>query len=273
MTHRLSKTLDNITNQEAIIMNAQSTTPNEWAQQCLQGEEEWRLISLPDIADGYYVSDQGAVVSPSSTMLQPSVAGVQLWVRLKRSDQPNRSRAVRLDKLVLTQFVGAAPSDKDIPVHLDGDTHNCALENLAWGAPGDQARLVPVPDIKRVGLDDMDLSVRTYNVLRRNDILDADTLATYTADDLLDLRGVRQETVDEIEAKGLKLKRSKKKAAPIGGTDEVEVLRVYRCNGVSVTVKNDGTVVLPKINYDTRSARALSKIMDRIEEMNRLMSH
>jgi hypothetical protein len=47
-------------------------------------------------------------------------------------DDGNTTRA-RVDEIVLETFVGPRPDPKMIPIHLDGDYKNCAVNNLKWG--------------------------------------------------------------------------------------------------------------------------------------------
>ena len=60
--------------------------------------------------------------------------------------------------------------------------------------------------------------------------------------------------------------------APGGGSDDIEMLRVYRSGNLSVTVNNDGSFVLPQVEYDAESAPTLLKLIERIEEVNRLLA-
>lgn len=99
----------------------------------------WRAISLPDVVEGYQVSELGEMLSYTGNILSPSEVGLsgkspKLLLSLARpADSDYASRAmVRLDDMVALAFLPPRPSDRHFPEHINGDWRDCRAENLRW---------------------------------------------------------------------------------------------------------------------------------------------
>ena len=161
---------------------------------------EWVPVTDPKWAPGYEVSQSGEVRSPKGKILKPSLSNGQLWVSLRRNGASISTS--RLDKLILTAFNGEPPANYR-PLHIDSDPANCRLDNLMWAAP-DAESWVPnaaAADIGAVTLDDLNLTVRSYNVLTREGIKNCLDLCERTPDDLLMMRGFTQKCLNEVTYK------------------------------------------------------------------------
>jgi hypothetical protein len=334
----------------------------------LRPSDMWREVHLPQIADGYKVSRLGEVRTPKDKICEPAIAGLSLWVSLRRSDIEGwQTRSTRVDKLVLLAFVGEALDNKNLPVHKDGDPLNCALNNLEWGTRADQKRIneaiaaakaqqpeatgpilesgaddgavplepvgieeaqeagidwytapeppppvVPIEARDRkerlalhrnfpdsIPIDDLDLTVRTYNLLNRNGIINTGSIASHSSSDFFAMRNFSQRCVDEVRQVlaevGLSLKPDPipagtitdfqgttadgrggfvdyadglarflaEEEAPVGGSDEVEELRVLRNDGVTVTFDSPAPPDTD-IKVSARTAVALAKILRKL---------
>lgn len=94
-------------------------------------EDGWAWIkSEPEVVDGYAVSVKGDIELNGQPRARSKI-GALYWVQLRRFDNGN-NKAVRLDKLVLRNFVGKEPFENAAPIHRDGDSFNCELDNLEW---------------------------------------------------------------------------------------------------------------------------------------------
>jgi hypothetical protein len=136
--------------------------------------------------------------------------------------------------------------------------------DVAVGAyQGYEAEALPTPPITIEGLD---LSVRGYNVLKRNDVTTVEQLTRCTEDQLLDMRNMGQKPVQEIKEAlarhGLHL------AGPHPWTDEVvhEMVNIYRCGNVELTISPDGTTHLNMAHYSPAEFGALRKIIADLPE-------
>lgn len=81
---------------------------------------------------GYEVSNLGMIRSlkrgiGGPTILRPNKGGS---VTLRRD---GKNVSMKVHRLVLLTFHGPAPEGKPLCRHLDDDTSNCRLSNLAWG--------------------------------------------------------------------------------------------------------------------------------------------
>lgn len=94
-------------------------------------EDGWAWVrSEPEVIDGYAVSVKGDITLDGKPRTKNRI-GVQYWVSLRRFDNGS-TKSVRLDKLILRNFVGTDPFEGAVPIHKDGDTFNCELDNLEW---------------------------------------------------------------------------------------------------------------------------------------------
>lgn len=99
----------------------------------------WRAISLPDVVEGYQISELGEVLSPTGNILSPSGVGLggkspKLSLSLARppgTDYVGRAM-VRLDDMVALAFLPPRPSERYFPEHINGDWRDCRVENLRW---------------------------------------------------------------------------------------------------------------------------------------------
>lgn len=279
----------------------------------------WQPIILPDIVPGTLINREGQIRTESGKVKSQRLVGRQMWTDLRGTD--NRNKALRVDKLMLCTFIGKPPAI-DIPIHINGDDQDCRLENLRWPEEGEEVSYpgrggsrkkgqkveVEVPVLRRK-IEDLDLSVRTFNLLKREGIHTVLDLAERSPNELLSLPRFSTDTVDELEIKlqdlGLimadnkpeedlveeieaeeedvlmrpapptpKPKKAKaKKVAPIGGAGDIEVLKTYRhkASKLSVTVDQNGKYTLPKLTGSPEQAEILGRIMLMIAEHNRFM--
>lgn len=140
MLEPLSHSLGDYINQEKIV------TATEVEEKTVAEDNGWVPIDwVPNITEGYVVHSRGIVRNPGGKTLRASTIGAQLWISLRRSDT-GTTRTVRLDKIVLRGFRGAPTNETDAPVHIDGNTKNCALENLRW--PDAQEDAEPSPAVQ-----------------------------------------------------------------------------------------------------------------------------
>ena len=99
----------------------------------------WRAVTLPDVVEGYQISELGEALSPNGNILSPSEIGLggkspKLILSLARpTGTEYASRAmVRLDDLVAQAFLPPRPSERYFPEHINGDWRDCRVENLRW---------------------------------------------------------------------------------------------------------------------------------------------
>lgn len=99
-----------------------------------------------------------------------------------------------------------------------------------------------------ISIDELDLTVRTYNVLKRNLLTTLGRIADMSENDLLDLRNFGQGCVDEIKGKlaerGLSLRDAGCGIAEITES----TLRIFKSAELSVTFSSDGTGAVSKRN-------------------------
>jgi Bacterial RNA polymerase, alpha chain C terminal domain len=88
-------------------------------------------------------------------------------------------------------------------------------------------------------IEDLELSVRAYNCLRREGILRVDQLRKLTEEQLLDIRNFGQNCIDEVKLKLDALGMSLKTFPPTGWVLE-ETLHIYRFDELTVTVASTG---------------------------------
>lgn len=93
----------------------------------LSKDTKWKLCYEHD---GYEVSDNGLVREMETGRLLPIPDDKkQKYVRLATSKTTNK--VINVANLVLEAFV--EPSNGRTPIYIDGDTHNCNVNNLKWG--------------------------------------------------------------------------------------------------------------------------------------------
>lgn len=91
-------------------------------------------------ASGYLVGRGGEITrwATDSALLTPQ-PDHQGYLRVRIAVDGQR-RWLRVHVLVLTAFRGPRPSLRHEGAHVDGQKANCALSNLAWKTPEDNAR-------------------------------------------------------------------------------------------------------------------------------------
>lgn len=273
-------------------------------------EQGWADVHLDGIVEGYQINAAGDVRSPAGKVLTPNLQGSQIWVQLRRSDKPGHvPRSYRVDRLVLSTFSGPAPdASQDVPIHRNGDTLNCHLENLEWGSFGDQQRLdeakakaepappaavpdkpepqepEPEPEVEVEVMEvDPDPQVAESEPYEHQDYVDKVVAQAPSfgepdeeAPDEKRKRRDRERKAVRRRSEGAKVraKVSPKKAPPAKKTPTggIERLRLYRLGGVTLTVDNEGNADLSKAKGLTPAElAAVAMLSADAVEMNRLM--
>ena len=89
--------------------------------------------------------------------------------------------------------------------------------------PNGQAGGLPVPDAR---IEELDFSVRTYNCLKKANVLTIGELAAISENDLMNIRNFGRKSLNEVKEKlgelGLSLKDSEPGSTPIEGGDDDE---------------------------------------------------
>ncbi len=123
-------------------------------------------------------------------------------------------------------------------------------------------------------IEDLDLTVRTYNCLKREGITSLQDIAECTEDILLSFRNLGQRGVDECKVKlaerGLRLRNSAPPMAEwekdlIGTAIEVENVTIYRCGNLSVTVNGDRSATISQTGFSRWELEALCRIFEQIK--------
>lgn len=115
-------------------------------------------------------------------------------------------------------------------------------------------------------IEALDLTVRTYNLLKREGINTLQGIAACTESQLLDLRNFGQQSVDEVKLKlsehGLRLRPAVGEAF----TDviDIEHVTVYRWGNVTVTLNGDGSAVVSQREFTEDELGALCRICELI---------
>lgn len=121
---------------------------------------------------------------------------------------------------------------------------------------------IPDPD----SIDSLDLTVRAYNVLRREGVPTVGALTALSENQLLAFRNMGQNAVDDIklqlQGRGLKLRDEK---FTDNAALEVEHITVYRWGNLQVSVNGDGSGVLSLQVLSPAEMTALAEIMRQIE--------
>jgi Bacterial RNA polymerase, alpha chain C terminal domain len=115
-------------------------------------------------------------------------------------------------------------------------------------------------------IDELDLPVRAYNVLKRNGVTAVGALTVMTREALLEFRNMGEKDAAGIEAK---LRQHGLSLAALNPEDpeaviDVEHITVYRWGALQVMVNGDGSVELSQRELDARAAQALYAICAKI---------
>jgi hypothetical protein len=121
-------------------------------------------------------------------------------------------------------------------------------------------------------IESLDLTIRTYNCLKREGITTAQAIAARTEDQLLELRNFGQRSVDECKEKlaerGLKLRPANRLAEwekeLVNTTIDVEHVTIYRCGDLAVVVNGDGSGSVSKSQFNEWELDALCQICEQI---------
>src|SRR4051812_5446238 len=125
-------------------------------------------------------------------------------------------------------------------------------------------------------IEDLDLPVRAFNLLKREGINQVDAVTMMRETDLFDVRGMGQKDVNAIkealEREGLRLR-----PAPVEAfTDviDVEHVTVYRWGlSLQVTVNGDGSAVLSTRELGASEMQALCSICAQITQERETNDH
>lgn len=120
-------------------------------------------------------------------------------------------------------------------------------------------------------IDSLDLTVRTYNCLKREGINTLQGIAACTEDQLLEMRHLGQQGIDECKEKlaerGLRLQPARYGSA---ANIEVEHVAIYRWGDLAVTINGDGSATISKREFSDRELDALCQICEQIATGRRL---
>lgn len=127
-------------------------------------------------------------------------------------------QSIDFDKLIMDVYTNGTISAKEI-VSLAAkviDEHIRLFVNLSDSINGIKVIVDPVGDTKakvlEMNIEDMELSVRSYNCLKRANINTVEDLTKRTEDDMLKVRNLGRKSLDEVinklKALGLDLKNS-----------------------------------------------------------------
>lgn len=105
-------------------------------------QETWK--NIPDFP-GYQVSNLGRIWSEKTKRLRKAHTQKKGYWHIVLSHK-NKTKTIRLNRLVLEAFAGPAPSPEHHAAHKDGDKDNNAASNLYWATPQEN-----VNDRKRHG--------------------------------------------------------------------------------------------------------------------------
>lgn len=105
-------------------------------------QEIWK--NIPDFP-GYQVSNLGRIWSEKTKRLRKSHKQQKGYWHIVLCHK-NKTKTIRLNRLVLEIFAGPAPSPEHHAAHKDGDKDNNTVSNLYWATPQEN-----VNDRKRHG--------------------------------------------------------------------------------------------------------------------------
>lgn len=114
--------------------------------------------------------------------------------------------------------------------------------------------------MKAMSINDLDLTVRTYNVLRREGVLTLRGIADCTEDSLWAMRGMTAQSVDEIKGKLAEHGHSLA-LLPLDEAVRHETVHVYRSGTLTLTVQPDGHAEISKLVLNPVELCALGRIM------------
>jgi hypothetical protein len=116
-------------------------------------------------------------------------------------------------------------------------------------------------------IEDLDLTVRAFNILKREGVCSVDALTAMTEMDLLSFRGFSQKDLDSVkeglERHGLRLRPVQPDVIGPSRID-VEHVTVYRFGLLQVTVNGDGSGVISQHELAPVEMLGLIEIMGQI---------
>jgi hypothetical protein len=115
-------------------------------------------------------------------------------------------------------------------------------------------------------IDDLELSVRSYNCLKREGIHTVGALLARSETDLLDLRNFGQRGVDEVQAELSKLGLGLAFQPPRPTEEEVvhEQIDIYHLGSIRVTIQPDRQVNLNASSFSDFEFGDLCTVLDQI---------
>lgn len=202
--------------------------------------ETWRRLVIDGLATEYEISDYGRCVNFKGRPIRVGPMGGESgthWVGLQVD---GKRQTVRMDKVVLETFSGAAPGEDMEPLHLNGDLTDCRITNLKW-APKETVRAH-----KRK-------SKPTLNTAWPN-------------------TPVGELPAAEAKPEPKKRRGRKAPAARKKSPAALTVSRVYQRGGMQAVVDEQGRTTLnKKSNLSTEDMAALAEIAAAVVELNTVM--
>lgn len=203
--------------------------------------ERWRRIVIDGWTLEHEISDYGRVINPKGQLMQPNYPGGgdngTGWIALTVD---GKSKAYRIDKLVLSMYAQDPPDPTMVPKHVNGNRKDSRLDNLVWA---------PAAEVRREGT--------------------LKSVATRKA------RAAAGEYANRPAPKPKK-KAAKATARKAQRTPEtVEVTRLYRLRDLALAVGLDGNAELTKgsnsMRFNPAQFSALVKLVGQAAEMNALL--
>jgi hypothetical protein len=116
-------------------------------------------------------------------------------------------------------------------------------------------------------IDDLNLQIRAYNVLRREGITRVDQLVNMTESDLLNCRNMGLKAMENIKEQLSKAGHIIKYTSINYEGDVVhEQVHVYHCGNVTLTIAANGIIDISQSNFMPLEFVHLRRIISRLEE-------
>jgi len=166
-----------------------------------------------DRLTGFNIGADDYISKPFS--IREVMARVKAVLRRSVSEPDNEPAILSFDKLTLEVWTNGAFSGRDIVSLAAKIMQEHIGMFVTLSEVGNIGILVPPEEDKKIKIlemtiEDMDLSVRSYNCLKRANIHTVEDLTKKTEDDMLKVRNLGKKSLDEViyklESLGLKLK-------------------------------------------------------------------
>jgi hypothetical protein len=204
---------------------------------------EYKDVLIPGLRQGYQATRDGRIFSPKGKQLKPTIDKGKPRISVVMED--GNATSLLLATMVLSAFIGYM--DNSVPVHIDGNLHNCYIDNLKWQE---------IPK-KRPGRPKMDRKIGTWV----NGLPEITPTTEWPA-----------ENWDYDRNQPLTSEPAKRKT-PGGG--KVETYRMYVSDDVTASISDDGTgsikVGSTTVSLTAHQLRSLVLVAGRIGEVNSLM--